>query len=202
MLARVEDREFAAAFAGLGYRRNDGWGVEDLSRSGWLLAGAPFIRHLALVEYLWVEACAAGGFRVFAVLDTDETLDLTEPEAMAGLGTRVHDGLSPAAYGQAVARLHSATYAPDSRARVVQNVDDVGPQFLGRRISAVHPPRATRTDALIRSTFWVHRWHRSAGYLPEPIVALERWTVEAPRDAPARWESAPGYESPAYPDAF
>jgi hypothetical protein len=196
MLARVDDREFAAALARLGYRRNDGWGVEDLRRSGWLLAHAPFIRHLALVGYLWVEACAAGAFRVFAVLDTGDALDLTEPAPMAALGTRLHDGLSPAAYGQALARLHSATYRQDPEARIVQDLDDVGPQFHGRGISAVHPPRATRTDDLIRLTFWANRRHAPDGFVSRPVVALERWTVEARRDAPARWESTPGYESP------
>lgn len=191
----VDDRAFAAAFARLGYRRADGWGVEDLSRSDWLLAGAPFIRHLALIEPLWVEACVAGAFRVLAVPDTGEALDLTEPASMAGLGSRLHEGLSPAAYGQALARLHSATYRSDRRARIVQGIDDVGPQFRGRGISAVHPPQATRTDELIRLTFWVNRWHGPDGFLSPPVVALERWMVEARRDAPARWESAPGYES-------
>lgn len=95
-LTRVDDR----TLAGLGYRRSDGWGIEDLSGSDWLLARAPFIRHLALVEALWLEACVAGAFRVFAVLDTGETLDLTEPAPMAGLGPRLHDGLGPAAYGR------------------------------------------------------------------------------------------------------
>jgi hypothetical protein len=196
---RVDDREFAAAFARLGYRRDRGWGVEDLRGSGWLLAGAPFVKHLALVEYLGVEACAAGPLRVFAVLDTDEALDLTEPASMAGLGTRLHEGLSPAAFGQALARLHSATYRSDRGATIVRDIHDVDPSFRGRGISAVHPPRATRTDDLIRLSFWVNRWHASEGYLPPPVLALERWTVEAPRDAPARWESAPGYESPAEP---
>ena len=199
MLASVDDRTFAAAVAGLGFRWSDGWSVEDLSGSDWLLAGAPFVRHLALVEYVAVEACAAGAFRVFAVLDTGEALDLTEPASMAGLGTRLHEGLSPAAYAQALARLHSATYRPDPGARVVQHPDDVGPEFRGRGVSAAHPPRATRTDELIRLTFWVNRWQHPDGFVSPPLVALERWSVEARRDAPARWESAPGYESPVDP---
>ncbi len=199
MLARVDDRTFAAAFARLGYRKEDGWGVEDLSRSGWLLAGAPFIKHLALVEPLWVEACVAGAFRVLAVLDTGEALDLTQPAPMAGLGPYLYEGLSPAAYGQALARLHSATYRPDRGARIVQDVDDVGPQFRGRGISAVGPPQATRTDELIRLTFWVNRRHAPDGFSSPPVVALERWMVEARPDAPAHWESTPGYESTVDP---
>ena len=104
MLARVDDRKLAAAFARLGVRRADGWGVQQLRSPGWLLAGAPFVRHLALAEPLWLEACAAGGFRVLAVLDTGEALDLTNPATLANLGTRLHDGLSPAAFGQALSR--------------------------------------------------------------------------------------------------
>ena len=155
---------------------------------GWLLAGTGGVREVALLENRSCEACAMVPPVVFALLDDGHVLCLDDRDEMAVLGQRLHRGLSPGGYAQALARTHSPAGRQDRYAEVIGDPDDPGEHFAGRNLPWLKAPRASRSGGRINLTFCArrHLW---------PVARIEQWRVTAPVDAPATWEAVTAAEA-------
>src|SRR4029453_2754344 len=114
-------------------------------------------------------------------------LYLNDPATVADLGRRLHTGLDPAAYAQVLVE-----YPPWSRASraLIRSRTQLREWFGNPDLPECEPPSLRSTGEGLELSFCSSAAYAVEQYGPSALDVYA-WQVEAPPDAPARWQRRP-----------